>query len=68
MMQGPNDQELTEIRRKEIFLALVDAQDHGTDVGGSRKLMVQGFGVKESQVLEIEREGRDNQWPPLEFI
>lgn len=67
MTQGPNSQELTEDCRKEIFLALVDAQDHGTDVVGSRKLMVQRFGVSESQVLQIEREGMDNQWPPLEF-
>jgi hypothetical protein len=67
MMQGPNDQELTENRRKEIFHALVDAQDHGTDVAGSRKLVVQRFSVSESQVRQIEREGMENQWPPLEF-
>jgi hypothetical protein len=67
MTQGRNDQELTENRRKEIFLALVDAQDHEIDVADSRRLMVQRFGVSESQVLQIEREGMENQWPPLEF-
>jgi hypothetical protein len=67
MIQEPNNQELTEDRRKEIFHALVDAQDHGTDVADSRKLVVQRFGVSEGQVRQIEREGMDNQWPPLEF-
>lgn len=66
MTQGPNDQELTEDRRKEIFLALVDAQDHEVDVTASRNLMVQRFGVSEIQVRQIEREGMENQWPPLE--
>jgi hypothetical protein len=63
MPQGPNDQELTEDRRKEIFLALVDAQDHEVDVADSRRLMVQRFGVSETQVRHIEREGMENQWP-----
>ena len=67
MTEDTGDQQLTETRRKEIFLALVDAQDHGTDVAGSRRIMVQRFGVSEGQVLQIEREGMDNQWPPLEF-
>ncbi len=67
MTQSPNDQELTEDRRKEIFLALVDAQDHGTEVADSRMLIVQRFGLSNGQVRQIEREGMDNQWPPLEF-
>jgi len=66
MTPGPNDQELTEDRRKEIFFALVDAQDHEVDVADSRRLMVQRFGVSESQVREIERQGMENEWPPLE--
>jgi hypothetical protein len=66
MTQGPNDQEFTEDRRKEIFLALVNAQDHEVDVADSRRLMVKRFGVSESQVRQIEREGMENQWPPLE--
>lgn len=66
MTEGPNDRELTEDCRKEIFLALVDAQDHEVDVADSRRLIVQRFGVSESQVRQIEREGMDNQWPPLE--
>ena len=57
--------QLSEEHRKEIFLALVDAQDHEMDVAESRKLVVQRFGVSESQVRQIEREGLDHQWPPL---
>ncbi len=67
MTQGTNVQQLPENRRKEVFCALVYAQDHGFDVARSRRLMIQRFGVTESQVREIEREGMDNQWPPLEF-
>ncbi len=66
MTQEPNIQELAENLRKKIFLALVSAQDQQLEVSQSRKLMVQRFGVSENQVLQIEREGIDNQWPPLE--
>ena len=65
MTEDTNDQPLTESRRKEIFFALVDAQDHEMDVAHSRTLMVERFGVSDSQVRQIEREGMDNQWPPL---
>jgi hypothetical protein len=57
--------ELAEDRRKEIFLAIVDAQDHEVNVAQSRKLVIERFGVSERQVRQIEREGMDNQWPPL---
>ena len=60
------DQSLSEERRKEILLALVDAQDHAMDVAQSRKAMSERFSVTESQVRQIEREGLENQWPPLE--
>lgn len=65
MTQSTSDQQFTEEHRKQIFFALVDTQDHGLDVHSSRNLMVQRFGVSESQVREIEREGLRNQWPPL---
>ena len=65
MTEDTGDQQLTETRRKEIFLALVDAQDHKIDVARSRRLMVERFGVSDSQVRQIEREGMENQWPPL---
>jgi hypothetical protein len=57
---------LSETRRKEIFLALVDAQDQKMDVAQSRKLMVERFGITEKEVRQIERDGVDNQWPPLD--
>jgi hypothetical protein len=65
MTQGTNDQQLTEERRKEIFFALVDTQDHEIDVANSRSLMAQRFGVSESQIRKIAREGMENKWPPL---
>jgi hypothetical protein len=54
-----------EPRRKEIFLALVDAQDHEMSVAQSRKLVAERFGITEGQVRHIESEGLDKDWPPL---
>jgi DNA-directed RNA polymerase sigma subunit (sigma70/sigma32) len=65
MTQDQGNGPLSEDRRKEIFLALVDAQDHEISVPQSRKLVGQRFGVSESQVRQIEREGMAQQWPPL---
>jgi hypothetical protein len=31
----------------------------------SRKTVAERFGVSEGQVRQIEREGLDNDWPPL---
>jgi hypothetical protein len=59
------DKPLPEPRRKEIFLALVEAQDHGLSPAESRKVVAERFGVSEGQVRQIEREGLDNDWPPL---
>ena len=56
---------LPEDRRKEIFEALVDAQDHEVPVKESRRLIAQRYGLSENQVWQIEREGMDNDWPPL---
>jgi Sigma-70, region 4 len=58
-------QPLAETQRKEIFLALVDAQDQEMPVDVSRKVVAERFGVSEGQVRQIEREGLDNDWPPL---
>lgn len=65
MTQENGNNHLSEDGRKEIFLALVDAQDHEVPVAESRSLAAQRFGVSESQVRQIEREGMDQQWPPL---
>jgi DNA-directed RNA polymerase sigma subunit (sigma70/sigma32) len=59
------DQQLADARRKEIFMALVDAQDHEMTVAQSRQFIARHFGVTEDQVRQIEREGLDGLWPPL---
>jgi hypothetical protein len=48
-----------------IFLALVDAQDRAMSVLQSRSVVAKQFHVSDRQVRRIEREGLDNEWPPL---
>ena len=57
--------DLPESRRQEIFLALVDAQDHEMPVAQSRIATAERFGISEAQVKLIEREGLEKNWPPL---
>ena len=59
------DKPLSEEKRKEVFLALVDAQDHDMGVAQSRQIVAARYGVSEQQVRHIEREGLDNGWPLL---
>ena len=54
-----------EDRRREIFAALVAAQDSGIPVAQSRADVAERFGVTRDTVARIEREGMDNEWPPL---
>jgi hypothetical protein len=56
---------LQEERRKEIFRALVEAQDQQMTVEQSRRVIAERFGISEGQVRKIEREGLANEWPPL---
>ena len=65
MIQEKKHDQVSEDRRKEIFFALVDAQDQEMDVAQSRSFVAQRFNVSESRVRQIEREGMDNKWPPL---
>jgi hypothetical protein len=58
------DKSLSEEQRKEVFLALVDAQDHDMDAVQSRQYIAAKYGVSEGQVRHIEREGLDKGWPP----
>jgi hypothetical protein len=54
---------LSEERRKEIYLALAEAQDlQEMSVLQSRKLIAHRFGISEAQLREMEREGRDRLW------
>ncbi len=65
MSDAEPEGQLPESRRKEIFLALVDAQDRAMSVAQSRALIAERFGVSEEQIRQIEHEGLDQQWPPL---
>ncbi len=67
MAQRKTEESLTEPRRKEIFQALVEFQDQQSEinVSQSRKLIAEKFGISENQIKQIERDGLDQQWPPL---
>ena len=65
MSQRSESPRLPEARRKEIFAALVTAQDLQLSVAESRRMVCAQFGISPSQVLEIEREGLDGGWPPF---
>lgn len=54
-----------EPQRQDIFRALVEAQDGGMSVAESRRYVAERFGVTEGQVRQVEREGMENDWPPL---
>ena len=56
------EQVLSEAERKDIFRALVDAQDHAMTVPQSRRAVAERFGLSEGQVRQIEREGLDRGW------
>jgi DNA-directed RNA polymerase sigma subunit (sigma70/sigma32) len=58
--------ELSEERRKEIFRAVVDAQDlHEFTPAQARQLIARRFAITEKQVRQIEEEGMDQLGPPL---
>jgi hypothetical protein len=59
------DKMLSLERRQDVFAALVNAQHNGLPVRQSRKLTSERFGIREGEVRLIEREGLDNNWPPL---
>ena len=64
-MSQQHEGQLPEERRKEIFAALVEAQDRAAGVAQSRQLVAEQFGVSEAQVRAIESEGLEHEWPPL---
>jgi hypothetical protein len=57
--------QLPETKRKQIFMALVDAQDQKVPVGKSRQLIAGRYRISESEVQQIEHEGLEANWPPL---
>jgi len=65
MPQNGPAQSLSETRKQQIFLALLEAQDQELGVLRARKLIAENFRISEDQVIRIEREGIENNWPPL---
>lgn len=56
---------VSETRRKEIFLRLVEVQDNGVSVVESRRRVADEFRLQMDDVMGIEREGLSSRWPPL---
>jgi hypothetical protein len=57
--------EIDETRRREVFRALVEAQDGGSSVLQSRADVARHFRIPPHEVRRIEGEGIDKNWPPL---
>jgi hypothetical protein len=57
---------LTLQQRREIFSSLVATQDQGLmSVAESRKHVIEQFKITDIQLRQIEEEGLDKEWPPL---
>jgi hypothetical protein len=57
---------LTLQQRREIFHALVTTQDMGLmNVPQSRQHVTKQFDITEAQLRQIEDEGLEKEWPPL---
>ena len=52
--------------RRAIFAALVEAQGRTRFLRQAKQEVLAQFGVPRSIVEEIEREGMNNEWPPLD--
>ena len=60
------EKELSEAERMEVFRVLVSAQDSAMSVAESRQMVCRQFELSDQQVRQIEREGINASWPPLE--
>ena len=57
---------LTLQQRREIFLDLVQTQDENTmSVPESRQNVIKKYKITDMQLRQIEEEGSDKDWPPL---
>jgi hypothetical protein len=56
---------LTLQQRRDIFRDLVDTQDHGMPVRRSYQIITERFEISDSQLKQIEDEGLEKEWPPL---
>ena len=53
-------------QRRDIFMELVKTQDLGVmTVPQSRQHIIKQFEVSDSQLRQIEEEGLEKEWPPL---
>jgi hypothetical protein len=60
---------LTLQQRREIFRALVTLQDLNTmTVSDTRQAIIRQFKITDAQLLQIEDEGTDKEWPPLNEV
>jgi len=57
---------LTVQQRRDIFRDLVASQDLGMGVRRSYEVITERFEITEDQLRQIEQEGLDKQWPPLD--
>jgi len=64
-MHRADAKRLPEERRREIFLALVEAQDKHLGLTQSREAVARHFDLSVEEVRQIEREGLEASWPPL---
>jgi hypothetical protein len=65
MAQETTRIDLPESMRKVLFHRLVVAQDYAMSVAEARKMVCDVFAVVETQVVQIEEEGLERNWPPL---
>ncbi len=57
---------LTLQQRRDIFRDLVMQQDLGVPVRRSYEIITERHEITDAQLRQIEEEGLDKQWPPLE--
>ena len=55
-------------RRREVFAAIVAAQDAGQTVAESHESVAEAFGVTKAQVKAIEKEGLAAEWPRWQAV
>jgi hypothetical protein len=56
---------LTLQQRRDIFRELVATQDLGMPVRRSYEIVTERFDITEAQLRQIEDEGLEKEWPPL---
>ena len=56
---------LTLQQRRDIFRDLVATQDLGMPVRRSYQIVTEKYDINDVQLRQIEDEGLDKEWPPL---